>query len=247
MATLRNIPATTDFAEPRTLLSYIQAKVERDKVELGRVLHDELGGLLVAAHMDASWAEQHLGSGVSDQVRSRLQRARSTLATAIDMKRKLIEDLYPTLLGNVGLFAALSWQFKHSCELAHLRCSAHVPTRELPLSAETSIALFRIVEEALHLITAHKDARSIDLDVTVDYRRFCIALSHDGMPIAERDRAEVPAFASMQHRVWNLHGSVDLRSSGDRTTIGIVIPMAAIMPAEPRRKSHDDGPRVRIA
>ncbi len=44
------------------LSTHLQSLAEREKAVLARELHDELGGLLVGARMDISWAEQHLGA-----------------------------------------------------------------------------------------------------------------------------------------------------------------------------------------
>ena len=42
------------------LISHIQTVTEREKAVIARELHDELGGMLVAASMDLSWLEQHI-------------------------------------------------------------------------------------------------------------------------------------------------------------------------------------------
>ena len=95
-------------ASASSLIEHIQGVMEHQKAVLARDLHDELGGLLVGAVMDLAWAEQHM-SAPPAELKQKLVRARQTLAAAIDMKRKLIEELRPTLLDNVGLFAALRW------------------------------------------------------------------------------------------------------------------------------------------
>ena len=51
---------TRELAE---LSTHLQSVSEREKADLARELHDELGGLLVGARMDISWAEQHLDPG----------------------------------------------------------------------------------------------------------------------------------------------------------------------------------------
>src|ERR1700730_11303739 len=95
-------------ASASSLIEHIQGVMEHQKAVLARDLHDELGGLLVGAVMDLAWVEQHM-SAPPAELKQTLVRARQTLAAAIDMKRKLIEELRPTLLDNVGVFAALRW------------------------------------------------------------------------------------------------------------------------------------------
>src|SRR5579859_3922120 len=82
------------------LISYIQTVTEREKAVLARELHDELGGLLVAASMDLSWLDKRIpgdapaGNGESaerHELRRRLNRLRETVASAVDIKRRIIE------------------------------------------------------------------------------------------------------------------------------------------------------------
>src|SRR5580698_9465421 len=110
------------------LVTHLQALVEFDKASLARELHDELGGLMVAAAMDLAWAEEHFASS---DARHRLSRVRDTLRSAIDLKRRIIEELRPSLLDNVGLFAALKWEFKQTCARSGLQCSAQYPPAEM--------------------------------------------------------------------------------------------------------------------
>ena len=104
--TARGVPShmieeTGEFA----LVTHLQAAAERDKASTARALHDDLGCLMVAAVMDLAWVEKNL-DGHEDEVRRRLARVRQTLGVAIDAKRKIIEELRPSLLDDIGLFAA---------------------------------------------------------------------------------------------------------------------------------------------
>ncbi len=148
------------------LIAHIQEVMEHQKALLARELHDELGGLLVGAVMDLAWAEQHLSAPPAD-LRQKLIRARQTLATAIDLKRKLIEDLRPTLLDNVGLFAALRWHVQSACKRAGLTCGVRVPEDELRFLPNIPIVLFRIAQETLAVIVARKPEGSAEFSVTI--------------------------------------------------------------------------------
>jgi signal transduction histidine kinase len=134
-------------ASASSLIEHIQGVMEHQKALLARDLHDELGGLLVGAVMDLAWAEQHM-SAPPAELKQKLLRARQTLAAAIDMKRKLIEELRPTLLDNVGLFAALRWHVQAACKRAGIACIIDVPEDEQRFLPNVPIALFRIVQEA---------------------------------------------------------------------------------------------------
>lgn len=78
-------------------------------VPASRELHDALGGLLVAARMDLSWLEERVNSD-DPEVRAYFGRIQQALEHGFDIKRRVIENLRPTLLDNLGLFSALRWQ-----------------------------------------------------------------------------------------------------------------------------------------
>ena len=89
----------------------------------------------------------------------RLNRVQQNLAAGVDLKRRIIEELRPTLLDNVGLFAALRWQMKETCGSAGLKCSESYPDEEPRFKSEASIALFRIAQEAFSNILKHSAAQ----------------------------------------------------------------------------------------
>ena len=190
------------------LVEHIQGVMEHQKALLARDLHDELGGLLVGAVMDLAWAEQHL-SAPPAELKQKLMRARQTLAAAIDMKRKLIEELRPTLLDNVGLFAALRWHVQAACKRAGTTCIIDLPEDERRFLPNVPIALFRIVQEALAVIVARKPVASAEFSVTVDRRAIAILIRSNaaGTPSNEDGiNADVHYLAAIQQRVASLKG-----------------------------------------
>lgn len=189
------------------LIAHIQTATEHQKALLARELHDELGGLLVGAVMDLAWAEQHIESSPAE-LKQKLMRARQTLAAAIDLKRKLIEDLRPTLLDNVGLFAALRWHVQTACERAGMTCSIQLPEEERRYLPNVPIALFRIVQEALAVIVAQGVAVSADFRVTFGRQTLTIQISSQAAPSLSglATGAESHALAAIEHRTSSLGG-----------------------------------------
>ena len=198
----------TNLSETTRRLAYFEASAEKEKARLARALHDELGGLLVAAAMDTSWAEQHLVDNPA--VRDRLYRIRAGIAAAIQLKRQLIEGLRPTLLENFGLIAALRWYHEQNCECANLKCTGAYPTEECQVSLSASNVLFRVVQEALSIATRQSSARSVDLLVSVTAGHFCFCVTHDGDVLDEHDRDEADAVSIwlIEHRICALRGEV---------------------------------------
>jgi signal transduction histidine kinase len=213
----------TNESPDSALVTHIQASVEFDKATLARELHDDLGVLMVAAVMDVAWAEEHFSS---TDARSRLSRVRDTLRSAIDLKRKIIEELRPSLLDNVGLFAALSWEFKQTCARSGLQCSAHYPPAEVHFAPEDSIALFRIAQEALVICNA-QSVKKAELRVSAEDGTIILRFANDDIASAPLAiNRDTPVFASMLHRIQVLGGTVDIACTppnGTSMTISIPI------------------------
>ena len=208
------------------LSTHLQSMSEREKAAVARELHDELGGLLVGARMDISWAEQHL-SGDDPGVRERLHRVQNSLAAGVDLKRRIIEELRPTLLDNVGLFAALRWQLKETCGRAGLKCTEFYPDEEPKFTSEAAIALFRIAQEAFTNIVKHSSAKSMDLALDLDGDAIVMQITDDGsgIPAGRFTAIGSHGLASMRHRVRALGGRLDVRSPGSGgTTLLVRIP-----------------------
>ncbi|MDP9009231.1 MAG: CHASE3 domain-containing protein [Pseudomonadota bacterium] len=210
------------------LSTHLQNVAEREKASLARELHDELGGLLVGARMDISWAEQHFAKNDPD-LKQRLNRVQQNLSAGVDLKRRIIEELRPTLLDNVGLFAALRWQMKETCGSAGLKCIESYPDEEPRFKSEASIALFRIAQEGFSNILKHSGAKTADISLDMDDENLLMRIGDDGIgiPVGQSMSIASHGLASMRHRVRALGGRLDVRSPASGGTMLIVqIPIA---------------------
>lgn len=210
------------------LSTHLQSVAEREKANLARELHDELGGLLVGARMDISWAEQHLTMNDA-ALKQRLNRVQQNLSAGVDLKRRIIEELRPTLLDNVGLFAALRWQLKETCGNAGMQCTDSYPDEEPRFIPEAAIALFRIAQEAFSNILKHAAARSVDVSLQMDDTMLWMRIADDGVGIPAGRFSAVGShgLASMRHRVRALDGRLDIRAADSGGTLILVqVPIA---------------------
>ena len=190
------------------LSTHLQSLAEQEKAALARELHDELGGLLVAARMDVSWLEARVASGDAE-VQSHFKRLHEALQTGVDVKRRVVENLRPTLLDNLGLFPALRWQVADSCGRAGLECVELYPAEEPLLTPEASIAVFRIVQESLTNILKHARAQRVEVTVESQANWLVVRIRDDGIGLgADRLRAiGSHGLAAMRHRAEGLGGS----------------------------------------
>jgi len=206
------------------LSTHLQSLAEREKAALARELHDELGGLLVGALMDISWTDQHLAVADAD-LKQRLGRVQQNLSASIDMKRRIIEELRPTLLDNVGFIAALRWQMKETCTRAGLKCTEYFPDEEPKFSADAGIALYRIAQEAFSNVLKHSGAKTMDVTLDIDDDAIVFRITDDGNWLAGTSTATgAQVLSSMRHRVRALGGTFDVTSSPTGGRLDVRIP-----------------------
>jgi signal transduction histidine kinase len=214
------------------LSTHLQSVAEREKATLARELHDELGGLLVGARMDISWAEQHLDAGAVE-LKARLNRVQQNLSASIDLKRRIIEELRPTLLDNVGFLAALRWLFKDTCGRAGLHCTEYFPDEEPKLTADAAIALFRVAQAAFANILEHAGARAVDISLDIDEDTVALRIRDDGRglpPGGVENGAQ--GLAAMRHRVRALGGQFEFHNgSPSGTVLSVRLPGARALRA----------------
>jgi len=217
-------------AELSELSTHLQAVAEQEKTALSRELHDELGGLLVAARMDLSWLEERLGSR-DPEVRAYFRRVQDALQSGVDIKRRVIESLRPTLLDNLGLVPALRWQVSESCERAGLKRREHYP-QELVLTPEAAIAVFRIVQEALANVLKHARATSVEVSVEVAAPWLLVRVQDDGIGIPLDRLSSLPAhgLTALRQRARALGGQLQVqRPPAGGTRVEVRLPLGRVL------------------
>jgi signal transduction histidine kinase len=218
-------------AELSELSTHLQSVAEQEKAALSRELHDELGGLLVAARMDLSWLEERVGSGDPDVI-GYFKRVQDALQAGFDIKRRVIESLRPTLLDNLGLVPALRWQVADMCERAGLKHLERYPEGDLLLVPEASIAVFRIVQEALANVLKHAHASAVEVTVEVLEPWLLVRVRDDGVGVPPERLLALRAqgLAAMRQRARGLggHWHVQRPPSGG-TEIEVRLPLARVL------------------
>jgi len=206
---------------------HVQQVQEEERARLSRGLHDELGGILLSARMDVTWMQRHKAIG-SPEIAERLDRVRQVLDQGIDIKRRVVEELRPTLLDTMGLFAALRWQAEETCRRANVNCTERFPEEEPRLNRAGAITLFRVVQEALANIAKHAKASEVDIAFEVTQGEVVLTVSDDGIGARPVDLARPKAhgIAGMRHRVQVLGGQLDVsRRPGRGTQLRVRIPL----------------------
>jgi signal transduction histidine kinase len=200
-------PLNERVDELDALATFLHADIERYKTAIARELHDDLAGSVIAAMMDVAWIEEHVASD-SPPAKMRFARIKDSLREAIGLARRMVEELRPTLLDTIGLFAALSWQFKRGCERAKVNYIESYPNAVADMDMSALIALFRIAQEAFSLLLQHQGLSEVRLSIETTGNAFIMQLSGDGIPPPTGVRSAV--LSSMFHRTRNIGGKLSI-------------------------------------
>jgi len=210
--------------ELSALSSHLQGLAEKEKSQLARTLHDELGGLLTAAKMDLSWLQSRVDTPAHQE---RLAQLGSVLDEAMSLKRRVVEDLRPSLLDHFGLATALRTYVDSTCTKAGVTVAIRLPDDGEPISKDIAITLFRIVQEGLSNIIRHAGAKHITLELTDSGGEYAVTLRDDGRgfdPNSARD-GWPHGIMGMQQRVRALGGQFSLESAPGRgTRLRVTVP-----------------------
>jgi signal transduction histidine kinase len=206
-------------AELTGLSHYLQQLQEEERAKIAREIHDELGGTLAAAKIDLQLlSDKSAGDAAS---RTRLARAMTAIDDAVQVKRRIIEDLHPTLLDNLGIGAALKWQCGQFSKRTDVRCRVEIQDEDLRLSPAYSIAFYRVVQESLTNIGKYAKAKNVAVSLQRDGDHWVLRIADDGVGIdtGKRHNATAHGLLSMRERARALGGAFSIQGQPGRGTV----------------------------
>jgi len=205
------------------LARHLQSVREDERGRLARELHDELGGLLTAAKLDVARVKSRL-KGSPPEVFERIGHLSSSLDAGIALKRRIIEDLQPSTLTNLGLTTAL----EGLCAEFSKRLEVKVNTSfdEVELADDVRLTAYRVVQEALTNVAKYARATQVGVRLVDRASLAVISIQDNG---AGFDSGRVPlvarGLAGMRFRVVSHGGHFDVVSRpGAGTTIEVQLP-----------------------
>lgn len=214
------------------LADHLQQVREEERGHLARELHDELGALLTAAKLDVARLKSRV-TNEGPEVAERLKHLSETLNGVIALKRRIIEDLRPSSLSNLGLTAAIEILTREFAERAGLDVQANIEPVTLPDT--TQLTIYRMVQESLNNIAKYADAKQVLVTVHNYPTHVAVQIRDDGVgfDVSEVSRGS-HGLLGMRHRVESAGGRLTITSEkavGSQVTA--VIPVASELPRPP--------------
>ena len=200
---------------------------EEERRRLRRDLHDGLGPQLAGMVMALDAVRSTLGRGDTDRAVRLADRIAGQAVTAVDDVRRLVADLRPPVLDDLGLLGALRSSGPATVEGGPVvRVAAAGCLAELPAAVE--VAAYRIAQEAMTNAVRHAGATAIDVHVHATPEAVTVRVCDDGAGIAGDARGGV-GLGSMRERAEELGGwcTVGPSDDGRGTTVVAHLPRVA--------------------
>ncbi len=213
------------------LLRKVISAQEDERKRIARELHDETSQTLSAL---AIGLETALAKYPSDVSKARLVDAKALAVRTINELHRLIYDLRPSVLDDLGLISAIRWYAERQLESRGISVRCEFADTDARLAPETETALFRVVQEAITNIAKHARAETVLIQCAVRDGALTIEIEDDGQgfdpstlpPPAARERGL--GLMGMRERVELLGGTLILDSAPGRgARIAVSVPVAS--------------------
>jgi signal transduction histidine kinase len=196
---------------------------EEERRRLRRDLHDGLGPALGSLTLQLDTA-RNLDKSDPTAADELLVDLKAQVQSAITDIRRLVYELRPPTLDELGLVPALSEQVTRYRKPG-LSITFNAPERVSQLPAAVEVALYRITQEALTNVVRHANARNCELSLEVD-DHVCLEIRDDGQGLAADYRVGV-GLTSMRERAAELGGTCafePVEAFGTRVFVRLPLP-----------------------
>lgn len=215
-----------DRARMHMLAAQVIRAQDEERARVARELHDSTAQTLAAAMLQIRALS---ATGVDPALEGKLTVVRDTVAEALEEVRTMAHTMYPRVLDDLGLGAALEWLASRaedatgiSVQVEHDVADAEVP---LPIGS----VLYRVAQEALRNALTHSGATEIVLRVEADDRAATIEVADNGHgfdPAAPDRRRGGMGLFTMRERAALVDGTVEVYSvPGRGTRVSATVPL----------------------
>jgi signal transduction histidine kinase len=205
---------------------------EAERQRIARDLHDETGQALTAIGMGLRGLSTSLTKDrTREQTISILKNLEVLTTNSLKELQRLIANLRPSHLDDLGLPATIRWYVNEVIERSNLEIKIKITGKEKTICPEYSTSIFRILQEALTNITKHANATQVQIHLIFEPKEVRVAIEDNGrgFDVDLSTGKKSWGLIGMQERATLLGGQFYLHTApGKGTMIEIVIPYCPI-------------------
>ena len=197
---------------------------EEERRRIARNLHDDTSQAISSLIISLERLENALPEKPGE-LRQRAQNARLLATRTLEDLRKIIYDLRPTMLDDLGLVPAIRWYTRSALEDTGMRVSFDMPDESMRLDPNLETELFRITQEGVNNIARHSNARRVIVRLHQTEEHIHLELEDNGAGFDVEAVATTAlsdkrlGLLGIQERVSLIGGEVKIRSVPNRGTV----------------------------
>jgi signal transduction histidine kinase len=218
----------------REFAAHVERMREEDRKYIAREIHDELGQLLAALHLEISLLR---GAADDNNKNERIEIIRRNMAELVDRAdqsvRSVAEHLRPASLG-LGIASALKKLTDEFRKHSDITCVLRLMPEPIDLEEDQTVAIFRIVQESLTNVARHAEASRVEVSLSrsTDHAsadHLIVEVCDNGKGFDPGGPANKKSFGliGMRERAAVLGGSIDIVSGEGKqgTVISLRLPL----------------------
>jgi signal transduction histidine kinase len=212
--------------ELRDLTQHLEKVRETERSSIARDLHDDLGQKLTSINMDIIWLKSRIGVQ-SRIVEKKFQQMQILMNDTIDSIQKISFGLRPSILDDLGLQSAIIWQLREFSKSSGIGVKSFFSPKDQVIDNQISLAIFRIVQEALTNILRHSGASDVEINIKSTKKIIQVLIRDNGKGIEQDQIENNKSFGliGMRERVKANGGEIKITGhSGTGTEIFVKIP-----------------------
>jgi len=208
----------SDRARMRRLAAEVIRAHDEERARVARELHESVAQDLAAQMLQLGAAAQAIPDPA---LRDHVLAVRAMASTTMEELRALSQSVYPQMLDELGLAAALSQLARQTRERCSMAIDTAIDASADRVSSDVGAVLYRVAQEALENACIHASATRVRLTLSADARSTTLEVEDDGtgfdVAAAEADAPAVGIF-SMRERVALAEGRFEISSTPGRGT-----------------------------
>ncbi|MFQ6013846.1 MAG: histidine kinase [Anaerolineae bacterium] len=203
---------------------------EEERKRIARELHDETSQALATLIINLEVLEENLPQGLKG-AKEKLAATRGLATRTLGDVRKLVFDLRPTVLDDLGLVPALRWYAKNHLEKRGVRVQLETRGFVERLMPQVETVLFRITQEAMNNVVKHAEARNVKVRLGREDAKLTLMVEDDGRGfnveevLKRSDKETRLGLFGIEERTALLGGTFTIESKvGQGTRLRVSIP-----------------------
>lgn len=222
--------------ELKMYASHLQNIREEERAFMARELHDTVSQPLLAVKMQLGMLKQMLAQLQSEadvaheqmlMLQEMVEKSLDSINSTIQSSRKLTSELRSDMLDIVGFVEGIRLLLLNFENAYNVQCEFICNTNKIDLTIQQSIALYRIVQEALNNIARHANASLVRLYITKIGRRVHISVEDNGIGFDTSNERKLKSYGllDIRERAHLLDAKLDIFSSvgnGTKITVDLV-------------------------